>query len=119
MSDTPKVNLSINQGATFRHKFTWQDAKKRAINLTGYTARLQARESVESPAAVLDLSTENGGIVLGGTNGTVSLYIAPAQTNPLTQRKLVYDLELYAPNGDVVRLVEGNFTISPKITRPA
>lgn len=117
MSDTPKVNLSINQGATFRHKFTWQDGKKRPVDLTGYTARLQARETIESPTVIVNLTSENGGIVLGGTAGTVSLYLSAAATAAITAKKLVYDLELVAPNGDVTRLVGGAIAVSPEVTR--
>lgn len=117
MSDTPKVNLVINQGATFRHKFTWQDGKKRPVDLTGYTARLQARESIESAAAIINLTTENGGIVLGGTTGTITLHLSAAATAAIMIKKLVYDLELVAPNGDVIRLVGGTISVSPEVTR--
>lgn len=117
MAETAKVNLQINQGATFRHRFTWKDGKGRAINLTGYTARLQARESIESPDAVISLNTENGGITLGGTSGVISLYMSDEATALITTKKLVYDLELEASNGDVVRLVNGSINVSFEVTR--
>lgn len=117
MADAAKVNLQINQGATFRHKFTWKDSKGRAINLTGYIARLQARETIESDIAVLTLTTENGGVVLGGSAGTISLYLSDEATALVTAKKLVYDLELEASNGDVVRLVSGSINVSFEVTR--
>lgn len=117
MAETAKVNLQINQGATFRHRFTWKDGKGRAINLTGYTARLQARESIESDIAVITLTTENGGVVLGGSAGTIALYISDEDTTLITAKKLVYDLELVAPNGDVIRPVSGSINVSFEVTR--
>lgn len=117
MAGIAKVNLDINQGATFRHRFTWKDGKGRAINLTGYTARLQARESIESAVAVVTLTTENGGITLGGNAGTIALFISSEDTALITTKKMVYDLELEAPNGDVVRLVGGSINVSFEVTR--
>lgn len=117
MADVAKVSLQINQGATFRHKFIWKDGKGRAINLTGYIARLQARETIESDTAILTLTTENGGVVLGGSAGTISLYLSDEATALITTKKLVYDLELEAPNGDVVRPVSGSISVSFEVTR--
>ena len=117
MADVAKANLQINQGATFRHKFTWKDGKGRAINLTGYTARLQAREAIESPDAVITLTTQNGGITLGGPTGAISLYLSDEDTALITTKKLVYDLELEAPGGDVIRPISGSINISFEVTR--
>lgn len=117
MAETAKVNLQINQGATFRHRFTWKDGRGRAINLTGYTARLQARETIDSTVAAITLTTENGGIVLGGATGTISLYISDEDTSLITAKKLAYDIELEAPNGDVTRPVGGSINVSFEVTR--
>ena len=117
MSEAAKVNLVINQGATFRHKFTYKDGKGRAINLTGYLARLQARETVNATNAVITLTTENGGIVLGGAAGTIQLFMQDEDTALITVNKLVYDLELVAPNGDVIRPVGGSIAVSFEVTR--
>ena len=117
MSDTPKVKLTINQGATFRFKFAWKDKNARAIDLTGFTARMQVRESVIAPATLLSLTTENGGITLGGKTGIVSLYLNDTNTSSITWTKGVYDLELLAPSGDVFRMVGGTVVVSPEITK--
>lgn len=117
MAEVAKVNLNIYQGATFRHRFVWKDGKGKPINLTGYTARLQARESIESANAPITLTTENGGISLSGVTGAISLYMSDEATALITTKKLVYDLELEAPNGDVVRLVSGSINVSFEVTR--
>ena len=38
-----KLNLTIKQGATFRKRLVWRGSNKKPINLTGYTAKMQAR----------------------------------------------------------------------------
>lgn len=120
MSDTPKINLKINQGATFRYKFLWRDVRGWPVNLTGYTARMQIRATVASTAILATLTTENGGIALDAMNGTVSLYISDAATSGFAWASGVYDIELIAPvsqQSDVTRLVSGNVTVTPEVTR--
>jgi hypothetical protein len=112
-----KVNLKIEQGATFRQKFTWKDAKGKPVNLTGYTAKLQVRDSAGATTVLLELTTENVGIVLGGTAGTIELMQTDEQTAALTFLKGVYDLLLLAADGTALRLIEGSVTVVPGVTR--
>lgn len=63
------------------------------------------------------MTTENGGIELGGATGSITLHIPPAETAALRWSTAVYDLALYAPNGDVYRLVEGSANVKPAVTR--
>lgn len=117
MSDIPKANLKINQGATFRFKFTWKDSKSRLIDLTGFVARMHVRAEVAASAVLIALNTENGGILLGGKSGTISLYLSDAATSALSWAKGVYDIELVSPSGEVFRLVSGAVSVSPEVTR--
>lgn len=118
-----KIKLKVEQGATFRKQFTWKvrpDKNSPAVivDLTGYTARMQVRAEVETPGPpLLVLDTSNGGIILGGVNGTIQLNMNPTQTAALTWESGVYDLELEASNGDVKRLIQGTISVSPEVTR--
>ena len=113
-----KLNLLIEQGASFRKTLTWKTGTvPTPVDLTGCTARMQLRESLSSTVVVLELTTENGGIVLGGTAGTIDLSATPVQTALITSRKAVYDLEVVYSGGAVRRLVQGSVTISPEVTR--
>ena len=88
------------------------------VNLTGYTARMQIREELASAAVLLSLTTENGGITLGGALGTIDLFISAADTTAITWEGGVYDLELVAPSTDVTRLIdESSVTVSFEVTR--
>lgn len=117
MADAAKVNLRVNQGATFRHKLTWLTTEGVAIDMTGYTARMQARVSVENPTAIITLTTENGGINVTPLLGEVNLFISALATSQITTKKLVYDLEVQSPTGEVTRLAMGNIDVSMEVTR--
>lgn len=108
-------DFTIEQGATEVRTFTWKTSAGTPIDLTGYTARMQLRPMLTSETKLLDLTTENGGITLGGVNGTVVVTISASQTAALT-RGGVYDLELV--NGPIVtRFVQGTVSISKEVTR--
>lgn len=110
-------DFTIEQGATFSQPLLWRDSSNNPVNLTGYTARMQARRSKTSEEAVVDLTTENGGIVLGGATGRITLRIPAATTNTYTWLRAYYDLELVAPGGDVRRLLQGELNVSVGVTR--
>lgn len=113
---TAAENIYIQQGATFRQVFQWQDASGNAINLTGYTGRCQIRESYSSSAVVADMTTENGGVIISAADGKVTLYLTAAQTEELSFTEGVYDIELII-GSDVFRLVYGKVTLLPEVTR--
>ena len=110
------LDLLIPQGATFSRVILWK-ADNANVNLTGYTARMQLRTSAEAIATLEDLTTENGGITLGGTAGTITLSLTATETAALPATRAVYDLELISSGGVVTRLVEGVATITRNITR--
>lgn len=115
-----KLNLLIEAGATFNAVLTWQDPDGDPIDLTGYTARMQARTKADAADTILDLTSDpDGGITLGDEDGTITIKVAADTTDDLPAGAAVYDLELEAPGpaGDVVRLVEGSITVRRQVTR--
>lgn len=113
-----KLKLTIEQGATFRKLLTWQTGTPLApVDLTGCTARMHIRAEVASPDVLHALTTENAGITLGGTAGTLALHIPADATSSIAAGSAVYDLEIVLPSGDVHRLVGGTVTITAEVTR--
>lgn len=118
-------NIIAEQGATFAQIFTCRDEAGVLVNLTGFTARMQVRASYDSDAKLLDLTTENSGIVLGGAAGTISVlasaaqmaaFVVPALSVKPPRLVCFYDLELVL--GSVVeRLLQGSFTVVREVTR--
>lgn len=119
---TAKLNICINQGSTFNLPMNWYEenddgSKGDAIDLTGWTARMQIREEHESDTTILELTTENGGITLNSPTGAIDVVIPAADTEDLDFDCAVYDLELVDAGGAVTRLVEGNVTLKLEVTR--
>ena len=113
-----KLKLKIIQGATFPKVLRWiAPDKTTPIDLTGCTARMQVRSEIESPTVLLELTTENGGIVIDGPAGKLTLRISPAATAAIAWESGVWDLEVVHPNGDVTRLAQGAISVSPEVTR--
>lgn len=124
------LDLPIDQGETFRWKLLFatrplvEGDPWVPVDLTGATGRMQVREKYDSPILV-EATTENGGLTLGGTDGTVEVYLSDAQTDAMGVKEgssrprtaAVYDIEIIFPSGDVKRLIQGAVAINPNITR--
>ncbi len=110
-------DFTIEQGATFNLLMTWK-IDNVPVNLTNWTARLQARVDVEDTETILSLTTDaGGGITLGGATGTITLSRNATQTALLQTGSFVYDLELISGVSSVTRLLQGELTISAEVTR--
>lgn len=110
------LDLDLYQGATFSYVLTWE-VDGDPVNLTSYTARLQARTTADATSTALSLTTSGGGIALGGAAGTITITRSATQTAALTPGRYLYDLELESAGGSVTRLVEGELIISAEVTR--
>ena len=119
------VKLLMERGATFRKTMIWktgdltQPSTMTPVDITGYTGKMQVRSDVSSSAVLFELSTVNGRITLGGSAGTIVLYIPSTVTSAFTFKKAVYDLFLTSPSGspsDVIKFMDGTITVATKIT---
>jgi hypothetical protein len=120
------VDLEVWEGATFYQEFTWMVGDPaEAVNLAGYTAELQARDSIEDDATVIDLTTDDDGIVILSpeADGKYAISMPPSITTGLCptheKRTLVYDLFFFAPNSadDAGLQQRGKIVINPAVTR--
>ncbi len=111
-------NIVADQGSTLSRTILWRDPAKKPILMTGYTARMKVRASSTSNP-ILSLTTENGGISLGLTNGQIQLYVSDEVMATIPEGKYLYDLEMVAPSDDiyVYKLLQGNFVVRPEVTR--
>ena len=110
-----QVNFLCPQGSTFskRIKYSIDDIP---VDLGGYSARLQVRPTHYSEEIILDISSF-GGISLGGSAGTIDLFVDSFITEDFPTGNFVYDLELESSGGIVNRLIEGSFIVTPEVTR--
>lgn len=123
-------NITIEQGADWRLLFVWKDTAGEPHDLTEYTARMQVRASFDAKTPIFNLTTENGGIYLGGIEGTVDVNIAAAVTQGVKVNRnelswqdgkegmtFAYDLEMIDGEGRVKRLLQGAVFFIPEVTR--
>ena len=122
-----RYDITVEQGATFDLPLRYKTPAGTAVNLTGYSAKMQVREAPASAVFVEFNSqlTANGFIFLTGSpenredgaNGNVRVYMTAANTAAMPRFAGRYDLELRDTAGYVIRLLEGQFKIEPEITR--
>jgi hypothetical protein len=109
-------DLDIDAGTDYYLNISYLDASSNLPrNLTGCTLLLKVRPSVDSNQVYLELTTENGGILVGGTDGNILLKFLPDVTNPKTQTiawdKGFYDLIITEPSGMKTKLLKGFINI--------
>jgi hypothetical protein len=89
------------------------------FDLTGYTARMQVRRTIESASAIVTLTTENLGLEINPSAGTTNMI--KVEMSALVTASInssgVYDLEIIANDGFVSKVVRGAFTLIPEVTK--
>jgi hypothetical protein len=109
-------DLLIEQGATFDLSIVWKDNEGTPIDLTGYSARMQIRKNYDTEPVISLTSDSDGGIVLGGEDGTIDITIDAETTENIEIRRGRYDLEIELA-GIVTRLTQGTVDISREVTK--
>lgn len=106
-------NIVIEQGATWNFNFRVEIGGT-PWNLSDYSARMQVRESTASTSKLLDLPVD--GTITMNSSGQVSITVSADKTADLPAGRWVYDFELESAGGEVTRLLEGRFIVSPEVT---
>jgi len=121
-----RYNLLIEQGATFEIELQYKDSNRVAVDLTGYSGKLQIRPAIGSPIAYICLSSslqpDGTGLNFSGsynntppTSGSIGIYISAFSSSLLTFDTAVYDLEIYS-GSYTTRLLQGNVQLSKEVT---
>jgi hypothetical protein len=113
-------DLTIDQGADWFWTIRWKvgSSARSATpkDTTGYTARMQVRRRHTDTTTQLNLTTENGGIVVG-SDGSFQLRATAIQTAAISSGRGVYDVEAISPTGIVTKLARGQISIVAEVTR--
>ena len=105
-------NFTIEQGTTFSRVLTFQENGS-AMNLTGYSVASQMRSTHDSSSIVATFS----GSVTNASSGQITLSLTNSQTSAIEEAIYVYDVEITSGAGSVTRILEGNITVTPEVTR--
>lgn len=105
-----KVNLVIDQGATFESSFTLTDELGVGLDLANHVGASHMRQYYTSTTFyTFTVTTTNTGIVTLGMSANT--------TNGIPAGRYVYDVELTAPAGTVSRVLEGIASVMPGVTK--
>lgn len=108
------LDIHIDKGSSFGMSFKWRDTLGNNLLQPGASFHMQVRERMIEETVLLDLSSANGAFTVNGD--TVYLRISAALSSPIQAKKGVYDIEV-TQAGDTVRLLQGDVTFSPEVTR--
>ena len=126
-------SFTIEQGATTDFEIVYKDSNGDPIDLTGYNARMQLKDSIGGSSTFLTLSSslspDGTGLNLSGsggnaaskplTSGSIGIFISHATSSNLTFGTAVYDLEIVSGSGNtavVTRLLQGKVNLSKEVT---
>ena len=105
-------NIFIDQGATFTTTVTVTDSNGDAVNLSGYSVAAQIRKTFLSSSATAFTAT-----ISNASSGEITISLSPTQTTALEAGRFVYDVLITASGGTKTRVVEGQVTVNPSVTR--
>jgi len=110
-------DFELEQGATMIKPIIWSDSTGAVMNLTGYTAKMQIRQSVTATDVLLELSSALNTLVITAATGTITMIFSAATTAAITWTRAKYDLVVTSSDGTVTRLIEGQISVSKEVTR--
>lgn len=119
MIDTSGFPIEIVQGADFSWVITYQDSDGNPINLVGYTAQMQVRQTINSEdPPLVDVSTTNGHIIIDAANGIITVTIPHSITEDLeAPLDAFYDIFITSGADFKTRLIFGSVSIPERVTR--
>jgi hypothetical protein len=106
-----KYNIVAEQGATFNLNFR-VETNGTPWNLTGYTFAMQVRRSTSATTTLLNLTTATMTSV-----GHVTATVNATTMSGVPAGRWVYDIELTSSGGEVTRILEGRFIVTPEVTQ--
>jgi len=126
-------SFNIEQGATTDFELVYKDSAGNPVDLTGYQARMQLKDSVGGSSTYLTLSSslqsDGTGLNLSGSggnaatkipaSGSIGIFISHTTSSNLSFSSAVYDLEIVSGSGIgtvVTRLIQGKVNLSKEVT---
>ncbi len=105
-----KVNIEIEQGASFNLSIDLKNSNNDPMVVTGFTSYGQIRKHPQSNIYY--------SFTTALANGELSLYMSANTTANISQGLYLYDVFLVKSNTETVRIVAGMAVVSPSVSRP-
>ena len=106
------LDLTINQGATFKRVITITDANNNPVNISSNTFRGQIRKRYTSTDILATFTCT----ITDPAGGKLSIDLTDAETSAIPAGEWVYDIE-WVNGADVARLLEGQALTTAEVTR--
>jgi hypothetical protein len=117
-------NFTIEQGTSFTRliEIEYPDPDDLTVfvpfDLTGYSASMQIRRTIDSATPQITLTDSNGRIEIQSASvaNAIRLTLSPEET-ALVETDGVYDIEIEDNSGTISRILKGTVTLSRQVTR--
>lgn len=113
---TTRHDITVNQGSAFKLNVQALNADRTVMDLSGYSAKMQIKDSKGGATTYMTASTAGGTITINGPGGIVMVNVGADVTTPMTWNSGWYDLEVNNTATNVIRLVEGFASLSKEVT---
>jgi hypothetical protein len=123
-----KYSLLIEQGTTLDIELQYRDSSDTPIDLTGYSGKMQIKNSYADTATVTyatlssDILPDGTGLNFSGSSGdnppisgTIGVFISAATSSNFNFDTAYYDIEI-TTGSIVTRLLQGTIALSKQVT---
>lgn len=111
------VDAILYQGKTVSFYAVLKDEDGVAVDVTGYSAKFQARETAASATAVIDWTSANGKIAVGTVDGKFTVSVSATDTAAIAAMRGGYEFEVTSGAGAVKTLISGKMTVIAEYAR--
>jgi hypothetical protein len=105
-------NFILEQGATFNRILTLKEDNG-VMDLTGYSVASLMRSTHDSSIVVGTFTCT----VSDASAGKITMSMTNSITGAIEEAIYVYDVEITSSAGAVTRIMEGQVTVNPEVTR--
>ena len=107
-------DMDVYQGEDWECAMTYTDDSGVAVDLSGYTGKMEIREK---PGGSIMITLASGSGITLNASGEIGLELTHAQTAALDSTQARYDLKLMHTSGSTITpLIKGNFNVTRQIT---
>lgn len=109
-----KLDITIEQGATWAKTLVLTKANKTPMSLVGYTGKAQIRIKPGHETVLAEFTVA---FIEPRTSGRITFSLTDEETTELTFANAAYDLFIVSPSGTTSKLVYGAVSVVPAITQ--
>jgi hypothetical protein len=117
MANIQKLTLTARIGNDFVKLLNFVDQSGIAIDMTGYSFKMQVRKCKSDTDTILSLVSPTDIDISDVANGNITINISDATTSTLEEQNAVYDLQWTTDAAITTTILEGNFQILETVTK--